>query len=77
MTLEELARHALRVSAAHLAGTAVFIVAFLLLVVAVAIVRRKRLVDVFPSERAVKRVVYAAIGVVILAFIALLVINNR
>ena len=77
MTLEELARHALRVLAEHLAGTVVFIVAFLWPVVAVAIVRRKRLVDVFPSERAVKRGVDTAIGVVILAFLALLVINNR
>jgi hypothetical protein len=50
MTLEELARHALQVSAAHLAGTAVFIVAFLLLVVAVAIVRRKRLSTFSPPS---------------------------
>jgi uncharacterized membrane protein len=77
MTLEELARQALRALAAHLAGTVVSIVGFVALIVAVAIVRRKHPLDVLPSERTVKRAMYAAIGVVILAFLALLIINNR
>ena len=77
MTLEELARYALRALAAHLVGAALFIVGFVVLVVAVAIVRHKHPLDILPSERALKRAMFAAIGVVILAFLVLLVINNR
>ena len=79
--LQELARHALRSVATHLAVTLAILVAILFVAVAIAIVRRKRFIealfDLIPSERSLNRVIYAAVGAVILVFLVLLAINNR
>lgn len=67
MTLEELARQA---------GTVVSIVGVLALIVAVAIVGASTPRG-FTRRESRQAPMYAAIGVVILAFLVLLIINNR